>query len=223
MTVFARILMDYKGLRRCQFLQEFHCPPFHEVSKWVLSLTLLSVAKTRFTVIVALRRLKLIKQGLQALVTSDQMSSYHEDDNWKALHVKRMMLGGKKLTTFFLLPRSSMIYRDFHIWTNFSFTWIVKLHDWRGKTSNLQTKKGWYGFQYMYVSLGQKQISDISVQLIRYIQCNFFNLNIIFTYSINSGYIYDDLLNSISYQGYGFTYDSNSLTRYYSQEWLELG
>lgn len=56
-------------------------------------LRLLSVADTRFaSIIVMLKRLKLIKRGLQAMVISEEWSSYREDDTEKANFVKEKIL-----------------------------------------------------------------------------------------------------------------------------------
>lgn len=57
------------------------------------SLKLLSVADTRFaSIIVMLRRLKLIKRGLQAMVISEEWSSYRDDDIGKANFVKEKIV-----------------------------------------------------------------------------------------------------------------------------------
>ncbi|GJV00680.1 hAT dimerization domain, ribonuclease H-like domain protein [Tanacetum coccineum] len=56
-------------------------------------LRLLSVADTRFaSIIVMLKRLKLIKTGLQAMVISEEWSSYREDDTAKANFVKEKIV-----------------------------------------------------------------------------------------------------------------------------------
>ncbi|CAI9297917.1 unnamed protein product [Lactuca saligna] len=56
-------------------------------------LRLLSVADTRFaSIIVMLKRLKLIKKGLQAMVISEEWSSYRLDDTEKANTVKEYIL-----------------------------------------------------------------------------------------------------------------------------------
>ncbi|CAL5365301.1 unnamed protein product [Camellia sinensis] len=58
-----------------------------------VSLKLLSVAETRFaSTIVMLKRLKLIKHGLQAMVISDKWNCYREDDVGKAKFVKEKIL-----------------------------------------------------------------------------------------------------------------------------------
>ena len=58
-----------------------------------VSLKLLSVAETRFaSSIVMLRRFKLIKQGLQAMVISDKWQCYRDDDVGKARFVKEKVL-----------------------------------------------------------------------------------------------------------------------------------
>ena len=57
------------------------------------SLKLLQVANTRFaSVVVMLKRLKLIKRCLQAMAISDQWDSYREDDVGKTQKVKNMIL-----------------------------------------------------------------------------------------------------------------------------------
>ncbi|KHN03669.1 hypothetical protein glysoja_035412, partial [Glycine soja] len=57
------------------------------------SLKLLSIAETRFaSMIVMLKRLKLLKRCLQNMVISDQWNSYREDDVRKAAHVKELIL-----------------------------------------------------------------------------------------------------------------------------------
>ncbi|KAH1228527.1 hypothetical protein GmHk_10G028505 [Glycine max] len=57
------------------------------------SLKLLSIAETRFaSMIVMLKRLKLLKRCLQNMVISDQWNSYREDDVRKATHVKELIL-----------------------------------------------------------------------------------------------------------------------------------
>ena len=57
------------------------------------SLKLLSVADTRFaSIIVMLKRLKLIKRGLQAMVISEEWSSYRDDDIGKANFVKEKIV-----------------------------------------------------------------------------------------------------------------------------------
>ncbi|XP_024014013.1 uncharacterized protein LOC112088091 [Eutrema salsugineum] len=56
-------------------------------------LRLLSVADTRFaSIIVMLKRMKLIKTGLQAMVISAEWSSYREDDIGKAALVKELIV-----------------------------------------------------------------------------------------------------------------------------------
>ncbi|WOK92329.1 hypothetical protein Cni_G01020 [Canna indica] len=58
-----------------------------------VSLKLLTLAETRFTsVIIMLKRFKLIKHGLQAMVISEQWSSYREDDLGKARFAKEKIL-----------------------------------------------------------------------------------------------------------------------------------
>lgn len=48
-------------------------------------LRLLKVADTRFaSIIVMLKRLKLIRRGLQAMVISEEWSTYRDDDNWES-------------------------------------------------------------------------------------------------------------------------------------------
>ncbi|XP_039047312.1 uncharacterized protein LOC120187742 [Hibiscus syriacus] len=56
-------------------------------------LKLLSVADTHFaSIIVMLKRFKLIKQGLQAMAISDEWNSYREDDMVKANFVKEKLV-----------------------------------------------------------------------------------------------------------------------------------
>ncbi|KAK8596116.1 hypothetical protein V6N12_064615 [Hibiscus sabdariffa] len=56
-------------------------------------LKLLSVVDTRFaSIIVMLKRFKLIKHGLQAMVISDEWNSFREDDTGKANFVKEKLL-----------------------------------------------------------------------------------------------------------------------------------
>ena len=56
-------------------------------------LKLLSIAETHFpSAIIMLKRFKLIKSGLQAMVISDKWKSYREDDVVKARHVKELVL-----------------------------------------------------------------------------------------------------------------------------------
>ncbi|KAL6960515.1 hypothetical protein U1Q18_052485 [Sarracenia purpurea var. burkii] len=58
-----------------------------------VTLKLLSVAETRFaSTIFMLKRIKLIKRGLQAMVISDKWSCYKEDDIGKARFVKEKVL-----------------------------------------------------------------------------------------------------------------------------------
>ncbi|XP_077239687.1 uncharacterized protein LOC143880580 [Tasmannia lanceolata] len=57
------------------------------------TLKLLAVVETRFaSVIVMLKRLKLLKQGLQAMVISDKWTCYKEDDMKKSRFVKEKVL-----------------------------------------------------------------------------------------------------------------------------------
>ena len=57
------------------------------------SLKLLQVADTRFaSIVVMLKRLKLIKRCLQAMAISEQWASYREDDVGKTQKVKDMIL-----------------------------------------------------------------------------------------------------------------------------------
>ena len=57
------------------------------------SLKLLQVADTRFaSIVVMLKRLKLIKRCLQAMAISEQWASYREDDVEKGQKVKDMIL-----------------------------------------------------------------------------------------------------------------------------------
>ena len=59
-------------------------------------LKLLQVADIRFSsIIVMLKRLKLIKRCLQAMVISDQWAAYREDDVGKAQKVKEMILSDR--------------------------------------------------------------------------------------------------------------------------------
>ncbi|KAL0690948.1 hypothetical protein Bca4012_090627 [Brassica carinata] len=56
-------------------------------------LKLLAVADTRFaSIIVMVKRLKLIKRGLEAMVISEEWSTYREADVGKATFVKGMIL-----------------------------------------------------------------------------------------------------------------------------------
>ncbi|CAN7119656.1 unnamed protein product [Brassica rapa subsp. narinosa] len=56
-------------------------------------LKLLAVADTRFaSIIVMLKRLKLVKRGLEAMVISEEWSTYREDDVGKATFVKGKIL-----------------------------------------------------------------------------------------------------------------------------------
>ena len=56
-------------------------------------LKLLQVADTRFaSIVIMLKRLKLIKRCLQAMAISEQWASYREDDVGKAVKVKDMIL-----------------------------------------------------------------------------------------------------------------------------------
>ncbi|XP_050249987.1 uncharacterized protein LOC126697152 [Quercus robur] len=77
---FIRVFIMNHSMRLAMF-NEF-CP-----------LKLLQVADTRFaSVVVTLKRLKLIKRCLQAMAISDQWASYREDDIGKAQKVKDMIL-----------------------------------------------------------------------------------------------------------------------------------
>ncbi|XP_050261226.1 uncharacterized protein LOC126703578 [Quercus robur] len=77
---FIRVFIMNHSMRLAMF-NEF-CP-----------LKLLQVADTRFaSVVVTLKRLKLIKRCLQAMAISDQWASYREDDVGKAQKVKDMIL-----------------------------------------------------------------------------------------------------------------------------------
>ena len=59
-------------------------------------LKLLKIADTRFaSVVVMLKRLKLIKRCLQAMAISDQWASYREDDVGNAQKVKDMILSDR--------------------------------------------------------------------------------------------------------------------------------
>ena len=59
-------------------------------------LKLLQVADTRFaSIVVMLKRLKLIKRCLQAMAISEQWASYREDDVGKAQKVKDMILSDR--------------------------------------------------------------------------------------------------------------------------------
>ncbi|KAL4653424.1 hypothetical protein ACB092_01G302200 [Castanea dentata] len=77
---FIRVFIMNHSMRLAMF-NEF-CP-----------LKLLQVADTRFaSVVVMLKRLKLIKKCLQAMAISDQWASYREDDVGKAQKVKDLIL-----------------------------------------------------------------------------------------------------------------------------------
>ncbi|KAK9987745.1 hypothetical protein SO802_027984 [Lithocarpus litseifolius] len=77
---FIRVFIMNHSMRLAMF-NEF-CP-----------LKLLQVADTRFaSVVVMLKRLKLIKRCLQAMAVSDQWASYREDDVGKVQKVKDMIL-----------------------------------------------------------------------------------------------------------------------------------
>lgn len=57
------------------------------------TLKLLSIGKTRFaSMIVMLKRIKLLKTALQRMVISDQWSTYREDNQQRATHVKELLL-----------------------------------------------------------------------------------------------------------------------------------
>ncbi|KAD3640423.1 hypothetical protein E3N88_29646 [Mikania micrantha] len=82
-------------------------------------LRLVSIADTRFaSIILMLKRLKFIKRGLQALVISEEWSSYREDDTVKlTLLNKRLLMmndGKKYYSDAWLLEDSTRIapYRD---------------------------------------------------------------------------------------------------------------
>ena len=77
---FIRVFIMNHSMRLAMF-NEF-CP-----------LKLLQVANTRFaSVVVMLKRLKLIKRCLQAMAISEQWASYREDDVGKTQKVKNMIL-----------------------------------------------------------------------------------------------------------------------------------
>ncbi|KAL4627980.1 hypothetical protein ACB092_05G204900 [Castanea dentata] len=77
---FIRVFIMNHSMRLAMF-NEF-CP-----------LKLLQVADTRFaSVVIMLKRLKLIKRCLQAMAINDQCASYREDDVGKAQKVKEMIL-----------------------------------------------------------------------------------------------------------------------------------
>ncbi|KAL4598363.1 hypothetical protein ACB092_11G054500 [Castanea dentata] len=77
---FIRVFIMNHSMRLAMF-NEF-CP-----------LKLLQVADTRFaSVVIMLKRLKLIKRCLQAMAISEQWASYREDDVGKAQKVKEMIL-----------------------------------------------------------------------------------------------------------------------------------
>ena len=59
----------------------------------ICPLKLLAVADIRFTsILVTLKRMKLIKRSLQSMVISEQWTSYKEDDVGKAIHVRDLIL-----------------------------------------------------------------------------------------------------------------------------------
>ncbi|XP_077251746.1 uncharacterized protein LOC143890963 [Tasmannia lanceolata] len=76
------------------------------------TLKLLSVAETRFaSVIVMLKRLKLLKQGLQAMVISDKWTCYRDDDVGKARFVKEKVLDDVWWDSIdYILAFTSLIY-----------------------------------------------------------------------------------------------------------------
>ena len=77
---FIRVFIMNQSMRLAIF-NEF-CP-----------LKLLQVADTRFaSIVVMLKRLKLIKKCLQAMAISEQWASYREDDVEKTQNVKDMIL-----------------------------------------------------------------------------------------------------------------------------------
>ena len=79
-ALFIRVFIMNHSIRLAMF-NEF-CP-----------LKLLQVANTRFaSVVVMLKRLKLIKRSLQAMAINDQWASYREDDVGKDQNVKNMIL-----------------------------------------------------------------------------------------------------------------------------------
>ncbi|XP_076921849.1 uncharacterized protein LOC143583425 [Bidens hawaiensis] len=90
---------------KCKWIKEVHTDALaiknfimnHNMRLSILNkfspIRLLSVADTRFaSIIVMLKRLKLIKRGLQAMVISEEWSSYREDDNVKANFVKEKIV-----------------------------------------------------------------------------------------------------------------------------------
>lgn len=57
------------------------------------TLKLLSIGETRFaSTVVMLKRIKLLKTALQRMVISDQWSTYREDNQQRAAHVKELLL-----------------------------------------------------------------------------------------------------------------------------------
>ncbi|XP_050259195.1 uncharacterized protein LOC126704219 [Quercus robur] len=85
----TRVADDASFIRVFIMNHSMRLPMFNEF----FPLKLLQVADTRFaSVVVTLKRLKLIKRCLQAMAISDQWASYREDDIGKAQKVKDMIL-----------------------------------------------------------------------------------------------------------------------------------
>lgn len=78
-------------------------------------LKLLSVLDTRFaSIIVMLKRLKLIKRGLQAMIISEEWSTYKEDSWGKAMLVKEKIVNDEWWEkVFYIIDFTRPIYDMF--------------------------------------------------------------------------------------------------------------
>ncbi|RZC19025.1 hypothetical protein D0Y65_006031 [Glycine soja] len=85
----AKVIGDASFIKVFIMIHSMRLAIFNEFS----SLKLLSIAKTCFaSMIVMLKRLKLLKRCLQNMVINDQWNSYREDDVKKVAYVKELIL-----------------------------------------------------------------------------------------------------------------------------------
>ena len=85
----AQIADDASFIRVFIMNHSIRLAMFNEISP----LKLLAVADTRFaSILVTLKRMKIIKRSLQSMVISEQWTSYKEDDVGKATCVRDIIL-----------------------------------------------------------------------------------------------------------------------------------
>lgn len=138
-------------------------------------LNLLSMVETWFSFnIIMLKRFKLIKGGLQAMLISEKWMGYREDDMEKARYVKGLILDNiwwDKID-YILLLHWTYIRHGSDLWYGCTYPssglWHMGQYDWKSEDCNLYAWRkmwkwrlslSWCSRQYPHWSLEQKKYS----------------------------------------------------------------